>query len=143
MSSAPAGVVVDYHKVVYGLVDTASSMTLTAQLDTGDSVTLSSLTEDVYYMAMGFTTAVGGDIHGPGNVLMFSVPYNAFPNLDANNTAISRLVSGLSGKTTADDFVNYTSILRSRIVTLEEAKEQLELEVQNLLRQISAIRSNI
>lgn len=143
VSAAPVGVTVDYHQIAYGRVNLASSMVLSAQVATGASVTLSSLTTDVYYLAMGFTTDLAGDLHGPGNVLAFSVPYNAFPNMAANNTAISRLVSGLSGKVTTTDFVHYTHLLANRIHEVEETNVTLQQEIKDLLQQISSIRNDI
>ncbi len=135
--SDPVGVVVVERRIVWGVVD--STMTLSAAADVSRNVILTGVTEDVFIIAVGYVYDAGSVEYGPSNALAFTVPYNVFPNLTADNTAMQRIVNELTNKVTHNDFLHYSAILDARVADLEAQEKAITVKMEELLRNITAL----
>jgi len=135
--SDPVGIVATERRLVWGVVD--STMTLSAAADANQNVILTGVTEDVFIVAVGYVYDVAGDEHGPSNALIFTVPYNVFPNLTADNDAMQKIVNELTNKVTHNDFLHYTAILDARVADLDAQEKAIEVKQIELLRNITAL----
>jgi len=135
--SDPAGVTATERRLVWGVVD--STMTLSAAADPSRNVILTGVTEDVFIVAVGYVYDAGGDEHGPSNPIIFTVPYNVFPNLTADNDAMQKIVNQLTNKVTHNDFLHYSALLDARVADLEAQEKAIEVKQIELLRNITAL----
>ena len=135
--SDPVGVVVVERRIVWGVVD--STMTLSAAADVSRNVILTGVTEDVFIIAVGYVYDALGVEYGPSNAIAFTVPYNVFPNLTADNTAMQRIVNELTNKVTHNDFLHYAALLDARVADLEAQEKAITVKMEELLRNITAL----
>jgi len=135
--TAPPGVTVDEHWLTWMCMDEGCSQTLVGPAAVDDSLTFT-VSDDKFIVAVGFTYAVGGAIHGPSNVLAFSAPHDVFPLFEANHNAIQGILGRLRDKLTIEEYRQYSTLVDSRLEDIESNQKTLSTRIRELMGAVQA-----